>query len=51
MNWLCRFGIHRWAKWEFCKLQTVFISENRNIASEGQKRHCEKCNKKQLRSL
>jgi hypothetical protein len=43
---------HSWSKWEDCKVNTVFIYDGyRKVDSQGQKRHCVICNKKQIRSL
>lgn len=43
---------HSWSKWEGCKITTIFTYDNYNkVLTEGQKRYCLICNKKQMRSL
>lgn len=51
MNWRCFFGFHPWMKWVDIKLTTQLLSDNKEYNSDGQKRYCQACNKKQMRPV
>jgi hypothetical protein len=54
MNWLCKFGIHKWTKWQ---ATTLLIRNNwfpitdptYNYERPGQQRECQKCGIEELR--